>query len=67
MHILAPHGARTVKDTGAKFGGHIRCIATNLARNIVAISLLVAEILIDKHSEKSIFFKFMSTLTYHSA
>ena len=30
MHILAPHGARTVTDTGSSLGGHIQYIATNL-------------------------------------
>ena len=30
MHILAPRGARTVKATGPRFGGHIKYIAINL-------------------------------------
>jgi hypothetical protein len=30
LHILAPHGARTVTDAGPKFGEHIHRVASNL-------------------------------------
>jgi hypothetical protein len=31
LHILAPHVATTVTDTGPKLGGHIQYVAPNLA------------------------------------
>jgi hypothetical protein len=52
-------------------GSNLACIETIYLsagmRNIILLSLLLTEILIPKHGQKSTFFTFRSNLTHHSA
>ena len=56
---MAPYGKKTATDTEPKLVNIYSMLLLIYSRNIIAISLLVAEILIAKHGQKSSFFIFV--------